>query len=388
MASALSAAKIIRAVYSERQLVELLDDFWFNHFNVFLNKGRDRYLVPSYEREVIRPHVLGKFYDLLLATAQSPAMLFYLDNWQSVGVQTLAYRQPVSGKARRGLNENYGRELLELHTLGADGGYTQKDVIEVARCFTGWTIAPPRRGGGFEYNDRVHDQGQKVVLGHVIRAGGGMSDGLEVLDILAHHPSTAHFISYKLAQRFVADDPSPALVQRMARTFLKTGGDLKSVMRTMLASRECWSEGAYHAKLKTPFELVVSALRVTNAEISSTSFLEAEMQRMGEAPLPGNRTEWIFECELRLGEFGGAVGAYELRPGACAKPYLRSDNRRQGLAERARNAGSFSQDHSATEPKRADQNCYRESGFTPGLTGEVFVERETRRRMRRASSWH
>ncbi len=281
VANELSEAKILRAVYSNRQLAELLDDFWFNHFNVFLNKGRDRYMVPSYEQEAIRPHVLGKFYDLLLATAESPAMLFYLDNWQSVGVQPAAYQAGIA-KARRGLNENYGRELLELHTLGVDGGYTQKDVIEVARCFTGWTIANPRKGGGFEYNDRVHDKGQKVVLGHVVQAGGGMNDGLEVLDILAHHPSTAHFICLKLAQRFVADDPPPLLVHRMSKTFLKTDGDLRQVMRTMLTAPEFWSEGAYRAKVKTPFEMVVSALRATNADVTSTYLLENELRKMGE----------------------------------------------------------------------------------------------------------
>ncbi len=304
--SELSEAKILRAVYSNRQLAELLDDFWFNHFNIYLNKGRDRYLVPSYEREVIRPHVLGKFYDLLLSTAESPAMMFYLDNWQSVGGQPPAAQQSRLGKARRGLNENYARELLELHTLGVDGGYTQKDVIEVARCFTGWAIAKPRNGSGFEYNDRVHDKGQKVVLGHVIQANGGMNDGLEVLDILAHYPSTAHFISLKLAQRFVADDPPPALVRRMSKTFLETGGDLRQVMRTMLISREFWSEGAYHSKVKTPFEMVASALRATNAEVTTTYFLEGELRKMGE-PLyrkiepngyPDTNSEWVSSAAL------------------------------------------------------------------------------------------
>ncbi len=232
VASDLTEAKLLRAVYSNHQLAELFDDFWFNHFNVFLNKGADRYLVPAYEREDIRPHVFGKFYDLLLATAQSPAMLFYLDNWQSVSPQAAAM-QSARGKrkAQRGLNENYGRELLELHTLGVDGGYTQRDVIEVARCFTGWTIANPRKGGAFEYNDKMHDKGQKMVLGHIIPAGGGMTDGLEVLHILARHPSTAHFISLKLAQRFVADNPPPSLVARMAKTFLKSDGDLRLVMQ-------------------------------------------------------------------------------------------------------------------------------------------------------------
>jgi len=283
IAADLSQDKLLRAIYSNRQLEELLVDFWYNHFNVFLGKGADRYLVPAYERETIRPHVLGKFYDLLLATAQSPAMLFYLDNWQSVSPDISAGRfARPNQKAKRGLNENYGRELLELHTLGVDGGYTQKDVIEVARCFTGWTIANPPKGGSFKYNDKVHDQGQKVVLGHLIPAGGGRQDGLDVLGILARHPSTAHFISLKLAQRFVSDDPPPSLVNRMAQTFLQTDGDLREVMRTMLSSPEFWSQGAYRAKVKTPLELVVGAMRATHADVTSALSLGNQLQKLGE----------------------------------------------------------------------------------------------------------
>ena len=280
VASDLSEGKLLRAIYSTHQLQELLVDFWFNHFNVFLNKGADRYLVPTYEREAIRPHVFGKFHDLLLATAKSPAMLFYLDNWQSAGPPE--YARPNARQRRRGLNENYGRELLELHTLGVEGGYTQKDVIEVARCFTGWTIAGPRKGGAFEYNDKMHDHGQKVVLGHVIKAGGGMSDGLKVIEILARHPSTAHFVSLRLAQRFVSDKPPPSLVNRMAKTFRKSGGDLRQVMETMIYSGEFWSAAAYHAKVKSPFEMVVSAVRATNADVTSAFLLANEMRRLGE----------------------------------------------------------------------------------------------------------
>ena len=235
VASDLCEGKFQRAIYSNHQLDELLVDFWFNHFNVFLNKGADHYSLPSFERDAIRQCVFGKFYDMLVATAQSPAMLFYLDNWQSVGVNAAENMNPRR-KNKRGLNENYGRELMELHTLGVDGGYTQQDVINVARCLTGWTIANPRQGGGFEYNDKMHDKGQKVVLGHVIPAGGGMNDGLEVLKILSQQPATAHFISLKLAQRFVADDPPPSLVNRMAKTFLESDGDLRKVMETMLTS--------------------------------------------------------------------------------------------------------------------------------------------------------
>lgn len=281
LATDLSQAKLLRAIYSERQLQELLVDFWFNHFNVFFGKGADRWMTAAYERDAIRPHVFGSFYDLLLATAKSPAMLFYLDNWQSVAPD-LHPPNDAAAKRRRGLNENYGRELLELQTLGVDGGYTQKDVIEVARCFTGWTIDKPREGGGFVYKDKLHDKGEKIVLGNVIPAGGGMNDGLRVLDILAHHPATAHFISLKLAQRFVADNPPPSLVNRMAGAFLKTGGDLRVVMQTMLSSGEFWSQGAYRAKIKTPFEMVVSAVRATGADVNSAAALERQVARMGE----------------------------------------------------------------------------------------------------------
>jgi len=280
VADYLTAAKLFRAIYSNRQLQELLVDFWYNHFNVFIGKGGERYLVPSYERDAIRPYVLGSFYDLLLHTAQSPAMLFYLDNWQSVAADRAMPR--AYQKSKRGLNENYGRELLELHTLGVDGGYTQNDVVEVARCFTGWTIANPRKGGSFEYNDKVHDKGEKIVLGHVIPPGGSMDDGLEVLEIPARHPSTARFISLRLAQHFVADDPPPSLVNRMAETFRKSNGDLRRVMATMLSSAEFWSEGAYRAKVKTPFEMMVSAIRATNADVESAFVLAKEMQRLGE----------------------------------------------------------------------------------------------------------
>ncbi|HLK64144.1 MAG TPA: DUF1800 domain-containing protein [Bryobacteraceae bacterium] len=274
--------KLLRAVYSNRQLAEVLDDFWFNHFNIYLEKGADRYLVTEYERDVIRPRVLGKFRDLLEATAKSPAMLFYLDNWQSVGPDAPQPRGPTAKKGRRGLNENYGRELLELHTLGVDGGYTQKDVTEVARCFTGWTINQPQRGGAFTFNPRLHDNGQKVVLGVTIPAGGGMEDGEKVLDIVAHHPSTAHFISTKLAERFVADNPPPALVERMAQTFLKTGGDIRSVLRTMLDSKEFWSEGAYRTKIKSPLEMVASAVRAVNGDVDFAFPLANQVAQLGE----------------------------------------------------------------------------------------------------------
>jgi uncharacterized protein (DUF1800 family) len=273
-------SKLLRAIESNRQLAEELDDFWFNHFNVFYEKGADRFLIPEYERDAIRPNVLGKFRDLLEATAKSPAMLFYLDNFQSVKADLDATNK--NRKVKRGLNENYGRELMELHTLGVNGGYTQQDVTEVARCFTGWTILEPRKGGGFFYNDKLHDKGEKVVLGHVIPAGGAMDDGEKVLDILAAHPSTAHFISKELAQRFVADNPPDALVESMAQTFLASSGDIREVMKTMLDSKEFWSQGAYRAKLKTPFEMVASSVRALGADVTDAWALANQVGTLGE----------------------------------------------------------------------------------------------------------
>ncbi len=280
VATDLAEGKLLRAIYSNRQLEEVLADFWYNHFNVYLDKGADRYLVTEYEREVIRPHVLGRFRELLEATAKSPAMLFYLDNWQSAGQAPPA--RPGANAAHRGLNENYGRELLELHTLGVDGGYTQKDVTEVARCFTGWTINQPQRGGSFTFNPRIHDLGEKTVLGVTIPAGGGMEDGEKVLDILAVHPSTARFISTKLAQRFVADAPPPALVNKMAQTFVKTGGDIRAVLKTMLDAKEFWSEGAYRSKMKSPLEMVASAVRAVNGNVDSAMALANQLQQLGQ----------------------------------------------------------------------------------------------------------
>jgi uncharacterized protein (DUF1800 family) len=276
----LLSSKLLRAVESNRQLAEQLDDFWFNHFNVFYDKGSDRFLIPDYEREAIRPNVLGKFRDLLGATAKSPAMLFYLDNFESVRPDLDANNK--NRKVKRGLNENYGRELMELHTLGVNGGYTQKDVTEVARCFTGWTIQEPRRGGSFFYNDKLHDKGEKLVLGQVIPAGGGIEDGEKVLDILAHHPSTAHFISQELAERFVADNPPGALVDKMAKTFLATDGDIREVMKTMLTSKEFWSEGAYRAKVKSPFEMVASSVRALNGKVTDAFALANQVGNLGE----------------------------------------------------------------------------------------------------------
>ena len=280
-------AKIYRATYSTHQLEEVLVDFWLNHFNVFSGKGPIRTLLSSYERDAIRPHVFGRFRDMVLATARHPAMLFYLDNWQSQVTREAAELAAGAKEPKpTGLNENYGRELLELHTLGVDGGYTQQDVLNVARAFTGWTIHEPGRYGEFYFNPGTHDRGEKVVLGHTIPRGGGESDGLQVIDIVSRHPSTARFISLKLAQRFVADQPPRPLVDRMARAFTRTNGDLRAVVEVMLLSPEFMSEGAWRAKIKSPFELVTSALRGLDADVTDTMILAQRIADLGQ-PLYG-----------------------------------------------------------------------------------------------------
>jgi uncharacterized protein (DUF1800 family) len=327
----LSMAKMTRAVYSERQLQEMMVDFWYNHFNVYAAKGADRWLITEYERDAIRPHAMGKFRDLLGATAKSPAMLFFLDNWLSAdpvawkklqqeqqdrhemrggtfgggpfGSPRFPQRQPGANgnpndpsvnakqKQERGLNENYGRELMELHTLGVDGGYTQDDVINVAKAFTGWSIRQPRRDAEFFFDDRIHDNGVKTVLGHQIHEGG-MRDGEQVLDILARDPHTARRISFELAQRFVSDIPPAALVDRMALTFLKSDGDIREVLRTMIYSPEFWSKEAYRAKIKTPFELVASATRAVGAEVEIPLMLVQWTGRIGQP---------LYQCEPPTG---------------------------------------------------------------------------------------
>jgi uncharacterized protein (DUF1800 family) len=311
----LSQQKVLRAAYSERQLEEVMVDFWFNHFNVYAGKGATRLYLTEYERDAIRPRVFGKFRDLLGATAQSPAMLFYLDNWQSSAPEgsprASAPRFPPDraffggGRnrarigARRGppaapnlsqtapnrrpsgLNENYARELMELHTLGVDGGYTQRDVQEVARAFTGWTIANPRHGGGFKYEARMHDDGEKVVLGHRLKRGGGKQDAEQVLDILATHPSTAHFIATKLARHFVADEPPASLVNLAAARFRETGGDIREVVRAIVTSPEFFARTAYRAKVKTPFEFVSSAVRAVSADTVNAQPLAQAIRDLG-----------------------------------------------------------------------------------------------------------
>ena len=321
----LMQAKVLRAAYSDRQLEEVMVDFWFNHFNVFSGKGQVRVYLNEYERDAIRPHVFGTFRVLLQATAESPAMLFYLDNWQSSapeGAPTAAPRPgnsrmnprnpnrmpagsgnptrpgqlnrprtpadlPPGPQSRRGgLNENYARELMELHTLGVEGGYTQKDVQEVARAFTGWTIANPRQGGAFRFEPRMHDDGEKTVLGKTIKAGGGKKDGEMVLDLLANHPSTANFIASKLARRFVADEPPKTLVERAARRFRETGGNIREVVRTIVTSPELFAPEAYRAKVKSPFEFVVSAVRATGIDLNNAMPLVMAVRNLG-MPLYG-----------------------------------------------------------------------------------------------------
>ena len=311
----LAQQKILRAVYSERQLNEVMVDFWFNHFNVFAGKGQVRAYLTEYERDAIRPNVFGRFRDLLGATAHNPAMLFYLDNWQSAAPEgastseamnrprfgrgagrgrgfggppqgrTIADLPPAAENRRpRGLNENYARELMELHTLGVDGGYTQQDVQEVARAFTGWTIANPRQGGGFRFEPRMHDDGEKIVLGHRIKAGGGERDAEEVLDILASHPSTARFIATKLARRFVSDQPPTSLVDRAAARFRETSGDIREVVRTIVTSPEFFAPAAYRAKVRTPFEFVAAAVRATGVDAINAMPLVQAMRELGMPP--------------------------------------------------------------------------------------------------------
>lgn len=350
----LAAARIMRAVYSEKQLQEVMVDFWTNHFNVYASKAATRWFLPEYDRDIIRPNALGNFKDLLLATAKSPAMLFYLDNFQSIAPnagqnngnanrqrlqqavnnprirEQIKQRQGITDeeldqrikkaqqnqqRQQRGINENYAREIMELHTLGVDGGYTQKDIQEIARCFTGWTIVDPRGyrriaaaeingnadkradrlmqqagipadtpSGTFYFNPRWHDTGEKTVLGQKINEGG-INDGLKVLDILANHPSTAHFIAKKLAVKFVSDEPSEALVNRVADAFLKSKGDIKTTLRALFTDAEFYAPQNYRAKIKTPFELVVSAIRTVGADTNGAA-VQAMLNKMGE-PLYG-----------------------------------------------------------------------------------------------------
>ncbi len=302
-------SRMLRDIYSERQLEAVMTDFWLNHFNVYLRKNQDEpYLLSSYERDVIRPHALGKFEDLLVATAQSPAMLMYLDNWQSIGPDSKAAQNAAKNpqaKRDRGLNENYARELMELHTLGVQcevsqdhpvsaldkacgQGYTQQDVTQVAKVLTGWTINQPNRDGAYRFEERRHEPGTKTVLGKKIDENGE-AEGLQVLHRLATSPATAKFISMKLAVRFVSDTPPPALVDRMTKAFLSSEGDIKTVLRAMFNSPEFWSPEVYRAKVKTPEEFVVSAVRASGAEVANAAPLVQSLNRLG-MPFYGMQT--------------------------------------------------------------------------------------------------
>src|SRR2546429_4174036 len=329
----LQATKLARAVVSRRQLQEVMVDFWENHFSVYSGKGPERYLLLPFDRDVIRPHALGHFRDLLGAVARSPAMLYYLDNWQSAAEPerpTLAQR---GRGARRRINENFGRELLELHTLGVDGGYTQQDVIEVARAFTGWTIEDPERVGRFVFRPELHDAGPKVVLGDSLPAGRGVEDGEDVLTLLARHPATARFIATKLVRRFVSDTPPASLVKRAARTFRDSGGDIRAVLRTIFSSREFFSRAAYRAKIKSPFELVASALRGLGAAADTTPRTAQLVAQLGEplyghdAPngYPETRRPWLRSGAV-LGRINlGLALAAGPAPGGTVRRWLQQD---------------------------------------------------------------
>jgi uncharacterized protein (DUF1800 family) len=300
------SARLARAVASDRQLYEEMVDFWENHFSVFAGKGQTRLFIPAYDRDAIRPYAMGKFRDLLGAVAKSPAMLFYLDNAQSVadsvhstlsgsrrprfarpGLRPGLAAAPIGTRPPRGLNENYARELMELHTLGVDGGYTQQDVIEVARALTGWSIDP--QPGAFVFRPAIHDADEKTVLGSRLSANRGIEDGEQVLDILARHPSTARHVARKLVVRFVSDSPAPSLVDRCAGVFSKSAGDIRETLRCVVTSPEFFSKQAYRAKVKTPFELVASALRATGASLDNSPRSAQIVARLGQ-PIFGRQT--------------------------------------------------------------------------------------------------
>jgi uncharacterized protein (DUF1800 family) len=300
MTAEVQSSRVARAIASERQLQEVVTDFWLNHFSVYDAKGpRQRYMLGEYENRVIRPNAFGKFRTLLGAVAKSDAMLFYLDNWQSQADNDRPRLAPPPGgrggragapaPARRGgLNENYGRELLELHTLGVDGGYTQQDVIAAARALTGWTLRGFQQGGGFQFVPFMHDAGQKKFLGRTLQAGRGLDEGEEVLDIVAKHPSTARYIAFKLARRFVSDTPSKAIVDRAAATFTRTDGDIRETVRSIITSAEFFSRAAYRSKVKSPFEVVTSAARALGAAPDPTPRMAQAVGQLGQ-PIYGHQ---------------------------------------------------------------------------------------------------
>ncbi|MGA2418972.1 MAG: DUF1800 domain-containing protein [Candidatus Acidiferrum sp.] len=301
VASELQEAKVLRAVYSERQLQEVMTDFWFNHFNVYQFKDQGVFYTTGYERDVIRPHAFGKFYDLLVAVSKSPAMLAYLDNWLSIG----PHSQAAGKNGQSGLNENFGRELMELHTVGVDGGYSQSDVTQLATILTGWTIAQPEDGGQFQFDPRRHEPGDKTVLGHKFY-DAGQDEGMRALDMLAHSPATAHFISKCLATRFVSDDPPEALVTRLAGVFRTTDGDIREVLRALFQSPEFWSAKTYNGKFKTPLEYVVSAVRASGANVVTPAAIVQNLASMGMPPY-GMTVPTGYEMKAPIWENDGAL---------------------------------------------------------------------------------
>ena len=330
---AYKSAKLARAVDSPRQLQEVMTDFWYNHFNVYTGKGLDRVLCGPYEEQAIRPFVLGKFRDILGATCHHPAMLFYLDNWQNTVAKAPNDNGPAIGKGKgkaTGLNENYARELMELHTLGVDGGYSQKDVIELARILTGLGLTGPRYnrnpnvqmigpyGAAFAANR--HDFNDKVLLGHRI-AGSGEGEVEEALDILSRQPATAHHIAFQLAQYFVADSPPPQLVNKLAQRFLQTDGNIKDVMQTLLSSQEFWNPKYEHTKYKSPFRYVISSIRAAGIEPDRPELLNAFLQQQGQ-PIYGcltpdgyknTKEAWMNpDALLRRINFATAIGTGNL----------------------------------------------------------------------------
>ncbi len=302
----LQRSKLLRAVYSERQLYEVTVDFWENHFSIYANKDADRWMMTEFDRDAVRPFAFGRFRDLLGATAHSPAMLFYLDNWQSSLLREYPATKDKPARRSGGINENYARELMELHTLGVDGGYSQKDVQEVARCFTGWTIRKPNEEGVFVYNPAMHDNGEKLVLGVKIPANGGIADGERVLDILAKSPATARFVVTKMARRFLGDNPPPAAIARSVDVFLKTDGSILETLKSIINSKEFFSPAAFQNKVKNPFEYVASALRATGAETDAGRPLLDWISRMGQPVYgrvtpdgyPDISTEWLSNNDL------------------------------------------------------------------------------------------
>ena len=394
----LTQARILRACESERQLNEVLVDFWMNHFNVFAAKELDRVFITSFERDVVRPRIWGRFEDLLLATAKSPAMLFYLDNAPVRGGRSPSpgpARSPLArplrpGRLRNaqtaanaesspgGLNENYARELMELHTLGVDGGYNQKDVTELARVLTGWSIVRPEEGAGFLFRAALHDAGSKTVLGHAFPAGGGIEEGETMIQILARHPATARHIAFQLCQRFVADEPPGDLVDRVAKKFLETDGDLRETVRAVVTSPEFFDPRYHRAKVKSPFEYVVSAVRALGAVPRRPAPHRAAARADGRAALPVPAADRIFGYCRRLGQHGRAGDAPELRPPARRQTVCRapgrtsrgSSRRRAPRMRRRPRTPSPALSWTGSSPPRRDALWNRESG--KGIHGGRF----------------